>query len=124
MDTQTLSLVATLIGTPALCALVVVVGGRWLLRAMADFKRLQRQPPIAEEIARDYAKKSDLSSLRDEWQRHCAAQHAQVTATLGEIFTLVRQSDRRNAETFREVARMIGLLEGKMFSRLRPGGDK
>lgn len=120
MDTSAVSpgvLTAALVGTPALCALIVLAGAKWIAGMLRDIKALgptQRSPPIEEELARDYAKRSELLAFREEWRNHCAAQHRQMTDTLDEIFKIMRDADTRNAETDKAVQRMIGILEGKI----------
>jgi len=127
MDTSAVSpgvLTAALVATPALCAIIVLSGIKWLSGMLRDLKALgptPRQPPIEEELARDYAKRAELNAFRDEWRSHCTFRHAQLNKTLDEIFSLIRASDRRSADTDSSVQRMIGILEGKV-STIQPDG--
>jgi len=70
-----------------------------------------RTPPLAEQLARDYATKVDLAAVRREWQEHCAARRIESNATYSQIFELLRK-DRDAQRDFREsVARQLGSIE-------------
>lgn len=93
-----------------------------LTRAARDPARM---PPLAEEIAKIYATKSELRKFEDDMKTSCRANHQQVDKVHGDLFSLVRKTQgdiitrldilsREVGEWQRGIERQIGKLEGRI----------
>lgn len=97
---------AVVYGLGALVNIAVGLSIIWINNRQKD-----RDPPIPEEMARDYATKDELKSFRCEWQTHCAAQHTLTDSTIGKLFDLDRDSERKLHEWQVAVSRQLGRIE-------------
>jgi phage terminase large subunit-like protein len=114
-----------------------MVGLAWIIGQAGTivliWSRLRRQPPISEDLARNYATKMELSNALRDWKETCLRNHDHLDSRLksdrGEIdqvereqFILIRsgQTELRNiiqglqtslAEWQRGVERQIGAIE-------------
>lgn len=80
----------------------------------ANTRREERKPPIPEEMAKDYATKSELNSFRAEWDRTCWAKHSKLDDVVGKLFDLNREAEVRHGEWQRAVAAQLGRIESSI----------
>ena len=100
----------------ALAALAAIVNN-----VVSIVRGLRRDPPLPEELAKDYATKREISELKAEVK----AERERIDKILAKQFDLIRSLTAENTERFntlissigdwqRGVERMIGRIEGKV----------
>lgn len=123
---------ATLIVFIGLASIIGAVAGvSTIIKNIALTKATRdpaRMPPLAEELAKVYATKAELISLRDDLKENCRLQHIQVDKIQGDLFSLIRKTqndilaklDNLSNEIGawqRGIERQIGKFEGKIEGR-------
>ena len=78
-----------------------------------------RMPPMAEDLAKNYATKADLQGFKCEWQTACRSNHERVDKTFGEVFNVLRAQQAEIIDKLDGVKewqfgieRQIGKIEG------------
>ncbi len=97
-----------LIGIAGLVAAVSTVYKNIVLAKYA--KDPARTPPLPETLAREYATKTELATVRREWQEHCAARRIESNATYTEIFNLLRKDADAQLMFRTSVATQLGAI--------------
>ena len=116
MQESTTSLIIIGAAVVALAALAAIVNN-----VVSIVRGLRRDPPLPEELAKDYATKREISELKAEVK----AERERIDKILAKQFDLIRSLTAENTERFntlissigdwqRGVERMIGRIEGKV----------
>lgn len=111
---------ASIIG--AVAGVSTIVKNFALVRAARD---PARTPPLPEELAKIYATKQELISMREELKSNCKTNHEHVDKIHSDLFSLIRKTQNEIVtkldslskdftEWQRGIERQMGKIEGKM----------
>lgn len=84
-----------------------------------------RTPPLPEELAKIYATKADLATMREELKSTCRSNHEHVDKIHSDLFSLIRKTQneivtkldslaKEIGEWQRGIERQLGKIEGQM----------
>jgi len=93
----------------ALAALAAIVNN-----VVSIVRGLRRDPPLPEEMAKDYATKQELADEIAELKLELKAERDRIDDIMNQQFNLLRELTEKTNQWQLGVERMIGRIEGKV----------
>lgn len=82
------------------------------LRTMLAAK--ERQPPLDQELYREFVRKDDMAQLRDQFVTQVKSLDDRHQRSAGEIFSVMRGLQSSTERMFTDISKSIGRIEGKL----------
>ena len=78
----------------------------------------ERHPPVAEELYKEYARKSELDCMELRLRGEMRDITTRTEKTIAEIFSVQREMKTSTEKTFHEIGLMVGRIEGLIEGHL------
>ena len=108
-------------GVVALASLAALVNN--VISTVRGFQKMHRadnplrNPPLPEEMAKEYATKHDLAYEISELKAELRIERARVDDIFKQLFTQIRDLTAQLGEWQRGIERLVGKIEGKVENK-------